>query len=165
MSLLPFLVLPLLLLIAAYYDVTSFTIPNWISGVLILSYFVLAPASGIAWSAIGLATANAFLVLLIGMGLFAKQWLGGGDAKLLTATALWFGFPEVWMYLLVVMTFGGAVAFGLIFFRRYALPKPVQNVDWVQKLHEPQGDLPYGTAIALAGLAMLPRVPMMAPLF
>ena len=165
MELLPFLILPMLLLIAGYYDVTTMTIPNWISGFLILSYFVMAPFFGIAWIDMGMAVLASFLFLMIGMFLFAMKWLGGGDAKLLMATALWFGWPAAWAYLVIVMALGGVVALGLITFRKYAIPQPVQGVDWVHNLHKPDGDMPYGTAIALAGLIMLPEVPMMAGLF
>ena len=165
MELLPFLILPLLLVVAAWSDITTMTIPNWISGILLVSYFILAPIFGLSWADIGWASLNAFAVLLIGMFLFAMKWLGGGDAKLLTATALWFGFPAAWTYIVVVMAFGGGVAFGLIMFRKLALPSPVQGVEWVQKLHAPDGDLPYGTAIAIAGLVLLSEVPMMAGVF
>ena len=165
MALLPFLVLPLLLIIAAWYDVTSYTIPNWISGLLIVSYFVLAPLLGLAWVDIGLAALTSFAFLLIGMFMFAMRWLGGGDAKLLMASALWFGWPLAWTYAVVVMAIGGVVVMGLVTFRKFALPEPVQGVPWVVKLREPGGDIPYGTAIALGGLALLSEVPLMAGLF
>ena len=39
-------------------------------------------------------------VLVVTFMFFARGWIGGGDAKLAAATALWLGFDQLLNYLL-----------------------------------------------------------------
>ena len=48
------------------------------------------------------------LVLVIAFACFAFGWIGGGDAKLAAAAALWFGFDHLLDYLVYASLFGGA---------------------------------------------------------
>ena len=50
--------------------------------------------------AISMHVAAGFAVLTIAFVFFACGWIGGGDAKLAAATALWFGFDHSVIYLL-----------------------------------------------------------------
>ena len=52
-------------------------------------------------------------------------WIGGGDAKLAAATALWFGFDHLLDYLLYASLFGGALTLVLLQFRQWPLPSPL----------------------------------------
>ena len=89
---LPFLaVLPALAIVAALKDLTSMKIPNWISGLLVLAFFPAALLVGLSLPAIGIHVAIAVTALLIGLGLFALNLLGGGDVKLMAAACLWLG--------------------------------------------------------------------------
>ena len=77
------------LVMAARSDLRSFTIENRYPAIIVAAYpaalFGLPPS---VWS-LGLATGA--LALLIGALLFARQWVGGGDVKLVSAVALWAG--------------------------------------------------------------------------
>ena len=55
--------------------------------------------TGMPLPVIGLHFGAAFIVLAIGFGCFAMGWIGGGDAKLAAAIALWFGFDYLLEYL------------------------------------------------------------------
>jgi prepilin peptidase CpaA len=162
MELLPILILPLLLVIAAVSDMTTLTIPNWISGLLILSFLVLGLAWGMPMKDIALSAGTGFVVLLIGMGLFALGWLGGGDAKLLAATAVWFGWPAVLSFLVFTVIAGGGVSLVLLGFRCIPMSDQMLGVPWVGRLHRIGEALPYGIAIALGGLAALSQVPVLS---
>ena len=162
MEYLPVLIFPLLLVIAAVSDMTTMTIPNWISGIMALSFFGLGLAFGMPVLDIAVSAAIGFAVLLLGMTLFALRWLGGGDAKLLAATSLWFGWPAVLSFLVYTMLVGGALTLVLINFRRLSLPPQVLGVPWVVRLHKVDEDLPYGIAIAIGGLAELSQVPLLS---
>ena len=60
----------------------------------------------------------AALVLLVTFGLFAVGGMGGGDAKLLAATAVWMGFNIHLIEYLVTSTFlGGVLTFAIVFYR------------------------------------------------
>ena len=54
---------------------------------------------------------------------FSQGWIGGGDAKLAAATALWFGFAHLLDYLIYASLFGGVLTLVLIQFRKLPLPR------------------------------------------
>jgi prepilin peptidase CpaA len=56
------------------------------------------PLAGIGLPAIGAHLAAGLCVLLLCMVFFFCGWCGGGDAKLLAAIALWFGFDSLFQY-------------------------------------------------------------------
>ena len=49
--------------------------------------------------AISMHIAAGFAVLAVAFVCFSLGWVGGGDAKLAAATALWFGFDHLVVYL------------------------------------------------------------------
>ncbi|MGE0255563.1 MAG: prepilin peptidase [Alphaproteobacteria bacterium] len=92
--------------LAAWSDIRRLVIPNAIPLALVLIWPAFAAATGIGlWS--GLATGA--LVLAIGAGLFAAGLVGGGDAKLMAACALWAGPTLVLPFILVTLLGGGAL--------------------------------------------------------
>ena len=66
-------------------------------------------------------------VLVIAFGCFAMGWVGGGDAKVAAAAALWFGFAHLMNYLLYASLFGGALTLLLLQFRQWQLPVVVRR--------------------------------------
>ncbi|MFI7996087.1 prepilin peptidase, partial [Acinetobacter baumannii] len=54
-----FLALPLCLAFAAFTDLLSMTIPNRIPLILLLSFIVIAPFSGMDWQTFGMSLAAA----------------------------------------------------------------------------------------------------------
>ena len=83
-----------LMLWAAYNDVRSFKIPNWIPAVMCLSWVVAAPFLGLGLSGLGAHLLTFIVILAIGMGIWSQGLVGGGDVKLIAAGALWFGWPD-----------------------------------------------------------------------
>lgn len=161
MELLPVLIFPLLLVVAAACDVTTMTIPNWISGTLVVSFLALGVVWGLPLGQLGLALGVGTGFLLLGMMAFALGWLGGGDAKLIAAASVWFGWPTAFAFIVYVMVFGGVVTLLLLMFRRTPLPEPVLEVAWVGRLHRANEALPYGVAIAAGGLMAMTQSPLM----
>ena len=45
-------------------------------------------------------SARRLAVLVVTFAFFARGWIGGGDAKLAAATALWLGFDQLMTYLI-----------------------------------------------------------------
>src|SRR5438128_1250085 len=78
-------------LIAALRDLTSYTIPNWLSLCLAAAFLPAAFTLGLPVAVIGLCLGIGVAALLAGMVMFALGWIGGGDAKLFAASALWLG--------------------------------------------------------------------------
>lgn len=151
------LAFPALVLIGGMKDATSFTIPNWISLALIAVFLPAALFAGVPLPQIGLALVIGVLALFAAMGMFAMGWIGGGDAKLFAAVALWMGFPAVINFVLVTGLAGGALAVALLGLRSMWLrPIAERGPTWFSRLARPGGDVPYGVAIAFGALAAFP---------
>ncbi|MGZ6038560.1 MAG: A24 family peptidase [Phenylobacterium sp.] len=159
------LIFPALVIAGALKDLTSFTIPNAISLALVAAYPAAALAMGLPLAAIGVSCAVGAGALILGMGMFAAGWIGGGDAKLFAAAALWLGPPAALSYLLFTGFAGGALAIGLLGLRsqkvRAVMPA---GPAWFARLAEPGENVPYGVAIAVGALAAFPVSPLAAHL-
>ncbi len=156
------LIFPALVVTGGLRDLTSFIIPNWISLALVAGFALAAPACGLAAAEIGLCFAVGAAALVIGMGMFAAGWIGGGDAKLLAAAALWLGWPASLSFMVFVGLAGGALAMGLLSLRSgWVRPFLPAGPRWFGRLVEPKGDVPYGVAIAAGALAAFPASPIM----
>jgi prepilin peptidase CpaA len=150
-------IFPALMAFAASSDLLTMTISNRLTLALASGFLLLAPVTGMSLVEIGWHLAAGALVLAISFGFFAKGWIGGGDAKLVAATALWFGFSHLLDYLIYASLFGGALTLLLLSFRKYPLPLVLARQPWVQRLHEPRGDIPYGIALAASALIVYPH--------
>ncbi len=146
-------ILPALAIVAGLKDLTTMTIPNWISGLLILTFFPTALVSGLGPMEMAVHVGIALAALFAGAGMFALRWIGGGDAKLIAASCLWLGVSGSGMFLLWTGVMGGLFCVSLLFARFYARPYVHAFPGWTVKLLEPRGDIPYGVAIA-AGVLM-----------
>lgn len=152
------MVFPALAIVGALKDLTSYTIPNWISLALIAAFVPAALASGVGLAGFGLCLATGLGALVLGMGMFAAGWVGGGDGKLLAACALWMGWPAVLPFLLYTGLAGGALTFAILALRSgWVAPMVAGGPAWVRRLGQQGGDLPYGVAIATGALAAFPK--------
>jgi prepilin peptidase CpaA len=150
-------VFPLLVLIAALTDATTFLIPNRLSAALAIAFVPAALLMGLSPAAIGVCLVVGLAALLVGIGMFAAGWIGGGDAKLFAAAALWLGWPAVGPLLVWTGIAGGVLAVGLLAARKAPVPVLVmRGPAWLGRLLEPKGDVPYGVAIAFGALAAFP---------
>ena len=142
---------------AALEDALSFTIPNWISLALAVTFPLAAMAVGMPLPAMGLNVGLGLAMLVIGMVMFALRWVGGGDAKLLAAVSLWLGWPAITSFLAATAIAGGSLALLLISLRSAPLrPIVLLGPSWVVRLAEPGEGIPYGVAIAIGACAALP---------
>jgi prepilin peptidase CpaA len=152
---------PAMMAFAASSDLLTMTIANRVSVILVVGFALLAlmtGMSGAAWLSHGAA---ALAVLAIVFVFFACGWIGGGDAKLAAATALWFGFAHLADYLLYASLIGGALTVLLIQFRSMPLPRLFIGRDWAERLHHRDAGVPYGIALAAAALLVYPHTEWM----
>ncbi|MFM1813605.1 MAG: hypothetical protein RLZ98_300 [Pseudomonadota bacterium] len=149
-------VFPAAMIFAAVMDLFTMTIPNRISLALLLAFLGAAPLSGMEWSVFFTHLAAGAVTLAIGIFMFSRGWLGGGDAKLLSATVLWLGTDHLIPYLVMVSLMGGALAIAILFYRGMVLPSWVTSQAWALRLHDKTGGIPYGVALAGAGLWVYP---------
>lgn len=137
-----------LLTLAAIEDAIRCRISNFLSGAVLVSAVVaiaLAGPSLALWENLLIFAA----VLIVGTMLFSAGKLGGGDIKLLAATALWFDLSGALRLVAAVTIAGGLLAIIILVIR---------NVVW-RRVPQPEGanpptkgGIPYGIAIA-AGAA------------
>jgi prepilin peptidase CpaA len=154
---------PALMAFAASSDLLTMTISNRLSLALAGGFFLLTLATGMGLAAIGMHLAAGSLVLGVCFGFFAMGWIGGGDAKLAAATALWFGFDYLLDYVIYASLLGGALTFLLMQFRKLPLPNFLARQEWILRLHDGDAGVPYGIALAAAALIIYPRTGWMPP--
>ena len=149
--------LPATLLAAAGWDLASYTIPNFLQLMLVAGFIVFIAAAGLSPSVIAMHLLAGFVGLAVGFTLFALGYIGGGDAKLFAAVVLWFGFNDLLTYALFASLFGGALTLGLLSLRRVPLPQTLATHNWILRLHDERGGIPYGVALAAGAFAILPQ--------
>lgn len=138
-----FALLAILLVTACVTDWRRREIDNWLNSVIAALALVFWLVSGMPfWPDIATQVGMAALVFAIFAGFFALGAMGGGDVKLLGALALWFA-PLDMMWLLIVMSIIGGVLTLFMILRQ----------KWMKLEGKPE--IPYGIAIALAGLWLI----------
>jgi prepilin peptidase CpaA len=158
--------------LAAFKDLRERRIPNALTAGLALLYpiYVLVSPTPVPWlGALGLAAA----VFLVGLALFARELIGGGDVKLIAAVSLWAGPEHFVPFMMLTTLTGGALSLFTLWCRRWGgaieahlaalglansgglraiLPgaPPSATTD----SPDPVATLPYGVAIATGGVAV-----------
>ena len=158
------LLFPAMMAFAASSDLFTMTISNRVSLALVGGFFALALFTGMGgWEALSHVGAG-LAVLAVTFTFFACGWIGGGDAKLAAATALWLGFDHLLSYLIYASLFGGALTLLIIQFRLMPLPAALTGKTWVERLHGKDNGVPYGIALAAAALVVYPDTSWMKAL-
>jgi prepilin peptidase CpaA len=160
----PHLIYPAMLLffpaamaLAGSMDLFTMTIPNRLTLALAVGYVILAAVLGVAPMAILLNLSCGAAVLAITFALFSLGWIGGGDAKLAAATAMWLGWSALLDYGLTAAIYGGALTVALIIGRRVHLPIWMMGQAWIARLHDAKAGVPYGIALAAAAIVVYPQ--------
>ena len=145
-----------LVLFGAGRDAVSYTIPNWVSGVIALAFPAFALAAGLGFAETGMHLAGGAVALLFGFALFAPGWIGAGDAKLFAAAALWFGWRALLPFLFHTVIAGGVLVLALIALRRALVWLPVAAGRFQEGVLAKDAPVPYGLAIAAGTLWTIP---------
>jgi prepilin peptidase CpaA len=155
---------PALMAFAASSDLLTMTIANRVSLSLIGGFALLAGLSGLSGAELVSHLGAAAIVLAVAFTCFACGWIGGGDAKLAAATALWLGFNHLFDYLVYASILGGALTLLIVQFRTLPLPRILIGKEWAERLHREGGGVPYGIALAAAALLIYPQTEWMTAL-
>lgn len=147
---------PAAMAFAAASDLVTMTISNWISLALAFGFFLAAFLIGMPLAEMGWHLLAALAVLVVAFTCFSFGWIGGGDAKLAAATALWFGFSHLMDYLLIASILGGGLTLLILWARQWPLPAVLARQAWIVRLHAMNSGIPYGIALAIAGLVVYP---------
>ena len=150
-------VLPLLLAAAGMFDLASFTIPNALNLAVAFCFLLFIALVHLPLSGLASHLGAGLLGLALGFVLFALGYIGGGDAKLFAALALWLGFRDLLPYALAASVFGGLLTLSILLLRQVPLPAFAARQDWILRLHGEKSGIPYGVALAAGGFAILPH--------
>lgn len=161
MLLLAFLaIFPLCLIWAAASDLMTMTIPNRLSLLLAVGAVLANVDAGSGFVDIGFDVAAGLLVFLLCFCLFASGVMGGGDAKLLSACALWYGLnSSLLAFLLYVSLMGGVLTVLIVMLRSsqhvlLAAGIPIPGLLLTAK------KIPYAIAIAAGAFLAFPASPL-----
>jgi len=145
-------IFPFCMVFAAVSDLLSMTIANRVALLLVATFMVVAPLTGMEWSDYGWHLLAGVVVLLATFAMFAAGGMGGGDAKLLAATAVFMGFGlDLVVYLVVSAFFGGILTIAILLYRKSVLAVFTSHNMFLRNFVEEKG-VPYGIALGAGGL-------------
>ncbi len=150
-------VFPIMLVAAGIGDFLTMRIPNWLTGTMILAFFVMALIAGMPWQIMLWHVLAGVLVLAVGMLLFFTIKFGGGDAKMLAAGALWVGWQGLVPFIFYTALSGGVLAIVAMIWVYLKLSHGESETGWVKKMFSRKIDVPYGLAIAGGGILAFPQ--------
>lgn len=152
MSTLALMFFPLAMAFAASSDLLTMRISNKLVLLLVAGFFIVAIAVNLPLQQFAMHVLCALVVLAVSFALFAMRWIGGGDAKLAAATTLWLGFGLTVPYLVYAALLGGALTLIILTLRNVPLTPFIARFRWIERLHDKKQGVPYGIALAAAGL-------------
>ncbi|MCR6637320.1 prepilin peptidase [Devosia sp.] len=145
---------PVAMAIAASSDLFTMRISNKLVLLLTVGFFIVAIAINLPLQQFAMHVLCALIVLAVAFGLFALRLIGGGDAKLAAATTLWLGFGMTLPYLAYAALFGGVLTILILVVRGIPLNPALARFGWVARLHNKRSGIPYGIALAVAGITV-----------
>ena len=146
-----------LMVYAAYSDLKSYTLPNFISLLLMAGFALIMLILQPPLSASGWHVVVGAILFVVGFILFATGLFGGGDVKVIAALGLWLGPMNVLSFLTLMAIFGGVLALALLVFRKIKIPQHWLDNSAIAGLHSKEEGIPYGVAIAVAALIEFPK--------
>ncbi|WP_417688033.1 A24 family peptidase [Roseibium sp.] len=152
-------IFPLLVVYAGVSDLLTMKIPNLVSILLVAGFVLVGLLTGLSLEAWGYHLLGGVVVFLPCFIMFFLGWMGGGDAKVASAIALWFGFGiDLATFVLMTAMFGMILTLALLQFKKLSfLPLFLARIEWVERLHDSRTGIPYGIAIAVAALLVYPK--------
>lgn len=157
-------VYPLAVAWAIVTDFRHLIIPNAACAAIAVAFLPAALLAGLGWQAIAWHYGIAAALLLAGTVVFARRLVGGGDVKLLAAAATWIAPADVWTFVVLMALIGGALAVVVLALARLKRTLPaLARIAWLGDGAIRTQQIPYGVAVGLAALAMLPRTPALPP--
>lgn len=146
----------------AYQDMKFRRISNRLSAVIALLGLVriLVDPNGAGLILLSLVAASGFFA--VGFLLFSVEVLGGGDAKLASATAWLVGWHDILLFLILMSLFGAVLALSALALSHSnptargisERPEPTHPAE-ASKSRWGQRNVPYGAAIAAGGVTTL----------
>ena len=143
-------------LLAGWTDFSGLKIPNVIPVVIAAAFFPACLSAHVAgvnvmshwWWQLGAGAAMLILTFL----LFSFRIMGGGDAKLLSAFALWTGFAGLPMLLFYMAMSGALVGLATLYLNKKKPVAAPREGSWIARAQGGENRVPYGIPIVLGAL-------------
>ncbi|HMQ57091.1 MAG TPA: prepilin peptidase [Rhizobiaceae bacterium] len=156
-----YIIFPLAMIYAIVSDAVTMKIANRVSVGLAVAFVPLALIGGMPLADIGMHLVAGLVLLAATFCLFSFGVMGGGDAKLIAATAIWYGWNIVLVhYILTASMIGGGFTLALLMFRHSPLAGYAATFPMLRHLSDQQKGIPYGIALGIAGLLLFPDSPL-----
>lgn len=149
-------VFPLLIVMAGISDYFTLKIPNWVNALIAVSVIPFVLFSGMPMEIFAWHLAAGVLAFIVGFVLFSGGLIGGGDAKMLAACALWVGWNGLFQFAFYTALAGGVLALAMTIWHRLADKKDIKGLGWAKNILSESPKLPYGIAIAAGGVVVFP---------
>lgn len=161
-TILALLFYPAVMIHAGIGDLRTMRIPNRLVLLLFVGYLATIPLVPLPLPNVASSVAAATAVFALGFAGFSFGWMGGGDVKLLTVATLWLGAGNVAPFIFYTSVFGAILTIIILIFRSVSLPPAWRKWNWILRLHQRDAGVPYGVAIAAAGVIVYMRTPWVA---
>lgn len=135
---------------AGIRDIFTYIIPNWVSVTIVAAFGISALWFAMPFSDLWRHFLSAVIIFTFGVILFRYGAMGGGDVKLLTASALWVGLPGSLLLLLLVSVYGGVLTVIVMVLHR--LRRKQSGVP--PKANKSEVKVPYGVAVSCGALTL-----------
>jgi len=146
-----------LMILSGVADMLARRIPNRLTLSIALLFFPAALMTGMPPLVIGLHAGAGLLVLAGGYILFSLRLIGGGDAKLLAAAALWLGFQGLPMFLMMTVLTGGLLSLAVLAWSMVSMHYEIEDATLSRYLKVVRPSVPYGYAIAAGAIIAFPE--------
>ncbi len=153
---------PLCLGYAVVSDVRRLMIPNEACILIAVTFAPTALLVGMEISSLSWHYATGAGFLAVGIVLFSRNLIGGGDAKLMAAAGVWIGPGDLWAYLGLVAVLGGVLAGVILIAQKYqGRVAFLKAVPWLGNGDARTQPTPYGAVIGLAAVYLFYENPVL----
>jgi len=154
--------------LAGWNDFKGMTIPNYIVALVLAAFFIgfgavyIAKIDDVFYPFASHMIAGG-VIFAITYAMYLMKKIGGGDSKLATAFAFWFGMHGMIPYLFY-MAFSGAILGGaaLVIKKKKPFKAPAEG-SWLARVQAGEGVVPYGIPIAIGAIGAFLRLGFLSP--
>jgi len=145
-----------MVVIAGVSDFFTLKIPNWLNATIAVSVVPFVLLSGMPLEIFAWHVIAGLLTFVVGFVLFSANIIGGGDAKMLAACAIWVGWDALMQFAVVTAFAGGALVIMIKIWAFFARRQNLGKTGWAKNFLSKKPQLPYGIAIAAGGVIAFP---------
>jgi prepilin peptidase CpaA len=146
----------ILLVIAAVNDWRFRTIENRVNAAIALLFPLAALAFNMPWEQFAWHITTGLVMFLVCAPAFFVGIIGGGDAKMIPAVSLWFGWTSLLPFLMLMAISGLVLALIVVLILALHSEECVERDSMCRQRVSTKISVPYAVAISVGAIATLP---------